>query len=236
MEIHLRKPDGEQAGPYTLEQINRDLAAKKYKDTDYWAWYGNLPEWIPLYKVPGIVEPHETAVWTLDESTQQIKSPAEQPRPQEASTSRSPTSAGPTSKAPTAPPPVPQTSPPPLSEQLEAGLPATALTQIFLLTTGDGREAAGSAATGRMLKGTIGDDTMSVIQQVPRVVLGECSFIEELRVRGSLPPRVWQAMSSVQPQLVEQARQGLFKVCVRTFPIENDQLVCLLLFYDKAKL
>ena len=233
MEIHLRKPDGEQAGPFTLEQINRDLAAKKYKDTDYWAWYGNLSEWIPLYEVPGIVELHETSVWTLDESSPGGRPSTEAPKPQPAPGKMQP--AAESNKPKSTPPPAPQASPPPLTQQLASGMPATALIHIFVLTTGDSREAAGSAATGKMLKETIGEDTMKVIQTVPRSVMGQCSFIEQLRVQGSLPPRVWQALGNLEPQLVEQARQGQFKVCVRTFPIESEALVCLLLFYDKAK-
>ena len=54
MQIHLATPGGEKQGPYTLEQINRDLAAKKYRDTDYWAWYDGAEAWVPLYAVPGI--------------------------------------------------------------------------------------------------------------------------------------------------------------------------------------
>src|SRR5438132_2162126 len=56
MQIHLATPGGEKQGPYTLEQINRDLAAKKYRDTDYWAWYDGAEAWVPLYSVPGISE------------------------------------------------------------------------------------------------------------------------------------------------------------------------------------
>src|SRR2546427_11794637 len=54
MQIHLATPGGEKQGPYTLEQINRDLTAKKYRDTDYWAWYDGAEAWVPLYAVPGI--------------------------------------------------------------------------------------------------------------------------------------------------------------------------------------
>src|SRR5258706_6246509 len=60
LQIHLAKPGGEKQGPYTLEQINRDLAAKKYRDSDYWAWYDGADAWVPLYAVPGISEPSES--------------------------------------------------------------------------------------------------------------------------------------------------------------------------------
>ena len=55
MQIHLSKPGGQREGPYTLEQINRDLAALKYRDTDYWAWHEGMAEWVPLYALPGVV-------------------------------------------------------------------------------------------------------------------------------------------------------------------------------------
>ena len=55
MQIYLTRPGGEREGPYTVEEINRDLAAKRYADTDYWAWFTGQTEWIPLHKVPGVV-------------------------------------------------------------------------------------------------------------------------------------------------------------------------------------
>src|SRR5215471_6342736 len=55
MNIHLSKPGGQREGPFTLEQINQDLAAQKYHDSDYWAWYEGLNEWVPLHQVPGVI-------------------------------------------------------------------------------------------------------------------------------------------------------------------------------------
>ena len=55
MNIHLSRPGGQREGPFTLEEINRDLAANKFRETDYWAWYEGLTEWVPLHQVPGIV-------------------------------------------------------------------------------------------------------------------------------------------------------------------------------------
>src|SRR5215468_569318 len=57
MQIYLSKPAGQREGPFTVEQINQDLAAKKYKDTDYWAWYDGLSDWVPLHAVPGVYGP-----------------------------------------------------------------------------------------------------------------------------------------------------------------------------------
>lgn len=52
--IYIAKPGGQKQGPYTLEQINRDLASKKISDTDFWAWHEGLPSWMPLHSVPGV--------------------------------------------------------------------------------------------------------------------------------------------------------------------------------------
>ncbi|HEU0038460.1 MAG TPA: hypothetical protein VFR76_04230 [Verrucomicrobiae bacterium] len=52
--IYLAKPGGQREGPYTLEQINHDLATKKYRDEDFWAWHEGLPSWMPLYALPGV--------------------------------------------------------------------------------------------------------------------------------------------------------------------------------------
>jgi len=52
--IYLARPGAQKEGPYTLEQINHDLATKKISDTDFWAWHEGLPAWTPLYSVPGV--------------------------------------------------------------------------------------------------------------------------------------------------------------------------------------
>src|SRR6266576_749783 len=52
--IYLAKPGGQREGPYTLEQINHDLATKKYSDADFWAWHEGLPSWMPLYSLSGV--------------------------------------------------------------------------------------------------------------------------------------------------------------------------------------
>src|SRR5581483_2559430 len=41
-------------GPFSVEQINRDLASRIYRDDAYWAWHEGLPEWVPLHAIPGI--------------------------------------------------------------------------------------------------------------------------------------------------------------------------------------
>lgn len=52
--IYLAKPGSQKEGPYTLEQINQDLATQKYSDEDFWAWHEGLPSWLPLYSLPGV--------------------------------------------------------------------------------------------------------------------------------------------------------------------------------------
>ena len=60
MNIHLSKPGGQREGPFTVEQINHALAARKYQDTDYWAWHEGLTEWVPLHSVPGVTPAAKT--------------------------------------------------------------------------------------------------------------------------------------------------------------------------------
>src|ERR1051326_7922162 len=78
MEIYLSKPGSNREGPYTLDQINTDLAARKYNDSDYWAWYEGLEAWVPLYSIPGIVDSPKAAPAAAAEP-----SPYEQPIPAE---------------------------------------------------------------------------------------------------------------------------------------------------------
>ena len=101
MQIHLSKPGGQREGPYTLEQIIQDLAANRYRDTDYWAWHEGLPEWVPLYLLPGI---------PADADSAPAATPGSEPEEESAA----------------------------LSQQVSSGMPASALEQIFMFTTGDG--------------------------------------------------------------------------------------------------
>src|SRR5262249_43004275 len=55
MQIYIAKPGGQKEGPFTVDQINRDLASKRIRESDYWAWYEGLPQWMPLHAVPGII-------------------------------------------------------------------------------------------------------------------------------------------------------------------------------------
>src|SRR5271169_4979163 len=55
LQIYLAKPGGQREGPYTLDQINADLAARKYSTSDFWAWHEGLPQWGPLYAIGGVL-------------------------------------------------------------------------------------------------------------------------------------------------------------------------------------
>ena len=53
--IHVMR-DGQQYGPYTLEDLNAHLAAGSLLPTDQ-AWYEGAPAWMPMNQVPGVVVP-----------------------------------------------------------------------------------------------------------------------------------------------------------------------------------
>ena len=80
-QVYLSKPAGQREGPFTVDQINHDLATKKYKDTDYWAWYDGLSEWVPLHAVPGVRAPGRP---------QPAGAPAPAPEPKKASPPQAP--------------------------------------------------------------------------------------------------------------------------------------------------
>src|SRR4051812_23852873 len=78
MQIHLSKPGGQREGPFTVEQVNRDLAAGRYNDNDYWAWYEGLASWIPLHSVPGI----KAHGGSTNQDTTVVPKVEEEPNPQ----------------------------------------------------------------------------------------------------------------------------------------------------------
>lgn len=259
MQIYLTLPGGQREGPFTIEEINRDLVAKKYRDTDYWAWYSGQTQWVPLHLVPGVIGSDQTAGWVLDQpaaanaSTPAQSTPtapadssgeapstttADLPQALEPSVPDETVSADPAPEARTAsaPPPEPERTPTALDRQLLSGLAFAALEHIFILTTGDGPPASRSATTARMLEQTVGEALASIREKTRKDVLSRCSFIEQVRTKAALPASAWSAMANYQTQLVQDARAGLYKVCVRTFPIETGDFVCLFLFYNKQKL
>ena len=53
-QIYLAPPGGQRQGPFSIDQINADLATGKYKDDEFWAWHEGLNGWIPLHSVSGV--------------------------------------------------------------------------------------------------------------------------------------------------------------------------------------
>ena len=263
IQIHLSRPGGRQEGPYTLEQINRDLAAKKYRDTDYWAWHEGLTDWVPLYALPGVLAsaaspappaatptPKQAAI----PARPQVIAPdgipaavspvpiAAAPGPEAVPAPASPRELSPADEdaavtpAPAATAPEPEEGPAAAHPQVSSGMPSSALEHIFVFTTGVGPAVWQSPALARMLKEIIGEDLGAMCQNIQRDVVAECDIGDLLRPDGKVSEGVWRAMSAHRPTLVQQARDRLHRVCVRTFRIEADTVVALVLFYNKQKL
>lgn len=229
MQIHLSRPGGHQEGPYSLEQINAYLASGKLRDTDYWAWHEGLTEWVPLYDVEGVTPPkaapptRKPAAPTQPAQVAPKAATAAQP-PQPSSpvplaAEPSPTPAGPTTEVG--------------DPKVASGMPAAALEHIFAFTTGEGQSVMESGITTRMFHDIIGQDFASFYGKVQRDVIARCPFVNQLRTQGSVPESAWRAMTSIKPDLVRQAREGGYRICVRTFPVDND-IVALFLFYRKG--
>ena len=79
--------------------------------------------------------------------------------------------------------------------------------------------------------------TLSAIGEgIPRDIVAWCAPGELLKPDGSISEAVWRAMAAHRPVIVQHARDRLYRVCVRTFRIEADAVVALVLFYNKQKL
>jgi len=68
-------------GPYTLEQINANLAARNYRDDAFWAWHEGLPAWVPLYSVGGVSGAADTTFFFARLTTEISKAAAAAPEP-----------------------------------------------------------------------------------------------------------------------------------------------------------
>ena len=53
MQVHVAR-NGQRMGPFSLEEINRQLAAGTWSGTDL-AWYEGAPGWVQLSTVPGVI-------------------------------------------------------------------------------------------------------------------------------------------------------------------------------------
>jgi hypothetical protein len=131
---------------------------------------------------------------------------------------------------------VPAEEPPALSRQLSSGMPVSALEQIFVFTTGDGPSTWESPSVVRMMKEIIGEDPGTLREGLRRDVIGRCAADELLKPDGSISDAAWRAMAAHRPAIVQQARDRLCRVCVRTFRAEADAIVAAVLFYNKQKL
>ena len=248
MKIHLSRPGGQREGPFTIQEINADLAAKKYHDTDYWAWHEGLTNWVPLHSVPGIIPGGGAANGAANAGdatqssetseaggaavlTQVASSPVAVAAEPETDVELAEEPSVPSAQQPE---PEDEASAP--RPKVSSGIPFAALEQIFLLTTGEGQAASRSTVTAGMLEEVTGEELCTVRENVPRHVMVRCVFLEKLRGGGALPEEAWRAVARVNHELVSQAREGLFRVCVRSFPLETGDMASLFLFYNKQKL
>jgi hypothetical protein len=238
--IYLAKPGGEREGPYTLEQINHDLATKKYKDEDFWAWHEGLPSWMPLYSMPGVsakaatVAVPETAPQPVPPKTE---SQPEAPKPSAARPPfQEPEGEPPKAEAATAPSAEPEPKTPEISAtpSFSSGKPFSALEQIFVLTTGEGPSAFPSDVTTAMLVATVGETLDTIRSKVPVDVIGraDAAVLKTIRA-GSIPNSAWRALFAIKPAIAQSARDGAYHLCVRTSPVESNEAVALFLLYRK---
>jgi GYF domain 2 len=345
MQIYLAKPGGNRVGPFTLDQIKQDLAARKYRDTDFWAWHEGMTEWMPLYALPEMsktpapatpsapvtpaapVKPAVTeapAARTVDAGpTPQAKAaepaapskpsaPAEQSErpeptgpvePATAAAGKAPaggarpavkiaparpsplaapaqqkvapaaeggpaapakpaSTAAPSPGTPaSAPPPVtaqpaaeakpvapaeavrqtaeevePGAAQPPGEPRVSSGLPFSALEQIFIFTTGEGRLVFESKATVETLQDTINETLGTIRERISVDVIGRADFGGQVIREEAIPDKAWRAMFTIKPELTQQARDGSYQICVRSFSADNKDTITLVLLYDKSKL
>jgi hypothetical protein len=123
----------------------------------------------------------------------------------------------------------------PARENVSSGMPVSALEQIFAFTTGDGPAAWRSPKVTQMLEEITGEGLDTLRKVISRDVVGRCAVGDLLNQDGSISDAVWHVMSLRRPTLVQQARERLYRVCVRTFRIDADTIVALVLFYRKLE-
>ena len=112
-------------------------------------------------------------------------------------------------------------------------MPIESLEQIFAFTNGEGPAAMKSSVTAATLQAVVGADHETIRARVPRDVFGRCDIPQQLAQENKIPAAAWRAMSALKPELVKNARDGAYKVCVRVLEVEAGQKVALFLFYKK---
>ncbi len=257
MQLYLAKPGGKKQGPYTLEQVQRDLANGRYRDSDFWAWHEGLPQWMPLYEVPGVYpKPVFAAPAPAPARVAVASAPKPQPRPQpRLQPEPEPLAASPeafevgTLKDSTATQPavaVELEEPAPVAAQPEepagfarpeiySGLPFAALEQIFIFTSGDGRAVFESPIATQKLQEAVGQEFEAIRGAVFVDVIGNVNVGFEVMTEGAIPEKAWRAMSAIRPFLTRKAKEGAYQICVRPFPVETQDSVALFLLYDREK-
>src|SRR5262249_7548561 len=180
-------------GPFSLEEIKRDLANQRYQDSDYWAWYEGLDSWVPLHELERLLpatdpgSPSDTPV-----SEEEHTAPAESAAAAECGQAEQEPGPG-----------------------IPSGLPFAALEQMFVFTSGEGRTVMESPITRDLCQKVIGEDWARIRDTVPRDVFGRCNIGEQLRRDGSVPSSAWKAMSALKPDIINGARGGAYRVGVR---------------------
>jgi hypothetical protein len=253
MQIYLAKPGGQKEGPFTLDQINRDLATKKYGGNDYWAWYEGLPSWMPLHSLPGVTgrapavvpatapepvlpsappkaiqaPPPKAAapVVAAPVAAEPVQKPVEPPKPVAVAAAQ---------PAPPTPAPAPELANPatPL-ETAPSGLPFSALDQVFIFTSGEARSVFESQLANQKLEDSVGEKVGKIRETLQVNIVGRVDAGVEMMHDDSIPDKAWRAIAAIKPDVAEQAKAGAYQFCVRTLLSENNDVITLLLFYKK---
>jgi hypothetical protein len=205
MQIYLAKPGGQKEGPFSLEQINRDLAAKKYSGNDYWAWHEGLPSWMPLHSLPGVTGKASAVVGGA------------------VAAKREPVASAP------APGMAASTAP----KSMSSGLPFSDLDAVFILTSGEVRAVIDSQQVKHKLEDTVGEPLEKIRGKSPPNIIGHVEAGEEMMGDDSIPDKTWQTIAAVKPAVAEQGKAGAYNYCVRTLLSEQSDVITLLLFYRK---
>jgi len=232
MQVYLAKPGGKKEGPFTIDQVRQDLAAKKYDDADFWAWHDGLTEWLPLYALPALsVKPSSTS-----SASTAVALPAESDTDAMDSGETFATASGPEKATPSFEVSTTADSPVKIADhpRVFSGRPINALAQVFILTTGNGPAVFKSEVITGMLEQTVSVATDEIRRLVAVDVIGNASInAMESLCAGTVPESVWRALHRINPVTAQTAQEGGFHLCLRTFPAESQDIVAILALYRK---